>query len=121
MRYDPLAGHGALHAEALAAYRKTVLRAFAEVEGDLDALATDDRARHSFQTEQASLNRALDGVRSAERGGLASGLDRLAVEEQEVKLESERLANTHSRLDDSLALYKALGGGWSVAQVGQTG
>ena len=104
----------ALHAEALAAYRKTVLQAFAEVEGDLDALATADRARRSLQREQAVLDRARRDEASAERGGLASGLDRLALEQAGLTLANERLANTRNRLDASLALYKALGGGWTL-------
>ncbi len=104
----------ALHAEAMASYRKTVLQAFAEVESDLEALKSAARAQASLRDEQAALQEARAGIASAEAGGLASGFELLGIAQKQVSLQAERLANTRRRLNASLALYNALGGGWTL-------
>jgi len=98
--------------ELLANYRAAIMTAFGEVESGLDAIAGLE-ARLSAQAEQ---------VRQAERAfELASSRYRAGAEDLLVLLDAQRtlyaaqdsLASLRQlRLQASVGLYKALGGGW---------
>jgi len=97
---------------ALIAYRKTVLRALRDVE---DALSRSDADR----SQLADLEGALSAATQAEdiagtryRGGLVTYSDVLQAQARRLKLE-DQLAETRGTLArDTVALFKALGGGW---------
>ncbi|MDN6858123.1 efflux transporter outer membrane subunit [Pseudomonas sp. CAN2814] len=100
--------------ELLADYRAAIITAFGEVESGLDAIAGLD-ARQQAQAEQ---------VRQAERAfELANSRYRAGAEDLLVLLDAQRtlyaaqdaLASLRQlRLQASVALYKALGGGWQA-------
>lgn len=100
--------------ELLADYRSAIISAFGEVESGLDAIEGLD-ARLQAQAEQ---------VRQAERAfELANSRYRAGAEDLLVLLDAQRtlyaaqdgLASLRQlRLQASVALYKALGGGWQV-------
>jgi outer membrane protein, multidrug efflux system len=102
----------ALHAEAVAAYRQTVLTAYAEVE---DNLASLKHLAEEAQTQQAAVMAAAESTRHASNlytGGLQSYFD--VVEAQNIEL-AARLSDTDirtRRMTSSVLLIKALGGGW---------
>jgi NodT family efflux transporter outer membrane factor (OMF) lipoprotein len=101
--------------ELLAAYRAAVIAAFGDVEnalGNLAHLAAQERALQ----DEAS---AAEGVlRAAQRKYTAGGADFLVVTDAQRSLYAVRdqLADIRrARLTASVALFKALGGGWDRA------
>ena len=98
--------------QALVAYRKTVLRALQDVE---DALSrTDGDRRQLAEFEQAVRNaaRAEDIARTRYRGGLVTYSDVLLAQARRLKLEDQVMETRGALARDSVALFKALGGGW---------
>ncbi|MHA6203472.1 efflux transporter outer membrane subunit [Dyella soli] len=100
------------HAEAVAAYRQTVLNAFGEVEDNLSSL---NRLREEAQTQHAAVVAAAESTRHATdlyAGGLQSNFN--VVEAQNIEL-AARLTDADiktRRMTSSVLLIKALGGGW---------
>jgi NodT family efflux transporter outer membrane factor (OMF) lipoprotein len=121
--YWPLLDFGALDAqieianlqthEALVAYKRAILTAVQQVD---DAVA-------SYRAEQErlrSLNRALEAARQATQiaterydRGLTDFLNVLDAERQEFDLEARQVAARQAAAGALVAVYKALGGGWS--------
>ena len=99
--------------ELLLAYRKTVLTGLQEVEDALSRYQADDAARGSLQ---ASLDdaRAAEGLaRDQYRAGLVGYANVLSAQ-QAVTSGADQLAQADvASAQDVVALYKALGGGWS--------
>ncbi len=99
---------------ALAAYEQTVLRALQEVE---DALVTHARSRDRLQ----QLAQAAEASQTASRlahlrceGGIVDFLQVLDAERTQLEAE-DNLAQSRADTAMSLvAVYKALGGGWTV-------
>jgi multidrug efflux system outer membrane protein len=100
-------------------YRKTVIKAFEEVETALANLASRKNQRQLLEGEI----RNLETVRSTQLNRLQEGqLSYLQVLENERTLLNARLAllQIHQQiLTDTLILYKALGGGWPRENVVQ--
>ena len=98
--------------ELLAAYRAALLAAFGDVEnalGSLEHLSAQERALQ----EQASEAEAV--LRAAQRKYTAGGADFLVVTDAQRSLYAARdqLSDIRrARLTASVALFKALGGGW---------
>lgn len=98
--------------QALIAYRKAVLTGLQDVE---DALARVDGDRK----QMARLNEALGTARRAEdiartryRGGLVTLSDALIAEARRIQLEEQLIETRGAEARDTVALVKALGGGW---------
>jgi outer membrane protein TolC len=122
--YMPVLDFGALDAqieiadlqthEALVAYKQAILVAVRQV----DDAGTSYRA----QLERLkSLDRALVAARDATElatqrydRGLTDFLNVLDAERQQFDLEARHVATRQKAADDLVALYKALGGGWSL-------
>jgi NodT family efflux transporter outer membrane factor (OMF) lipoprotein len=122
--YWPLLDFGALDAqieianlqthEALVAYKQVILAAVRQV----------DDAVGSYRAELErlkSLDRALDAARQATQiaterydRGLTDFLNVLDAERQEFDLEARRVAARQAAASALVAVYKALGGGWSL-------
>ncbi len=98
--------------QAAAAYRQTVLAAFANVSDALRALQFDAEAAQA-QSRAYEQARASQGLISAQyRDGGASYLNLLAAQQQ-VRQTSVALAQAQAdRLADTAALFQAVGGGW---------
>ena len=97
---------------AVADYRATTLRAFREVQDSLSSLGAIDQARASQALAFAAADRALTIANSRYAGGVATALD--VVSSQQALLTAQRTAVQldGSRLLTTVALVKALGGGW---------
>jgi len=98
-------------------YRKTVMTAFEEVENALVNL-------ESRQKQKAVLEEKLDGltrVRSQTTAkfdlGLISQLELLDIERELYTSEKSLLEMHRYLLDDTVALFKAVGGGWGKVTV----
>jgi NodT family efflux transporter outer membrane factor (OMF) lipoprotein len=102
----------ALHSEAVASYRQTVLNAYGEIE---DNLASLKHLADEAQTQQAAVAAAAESTRHASNlytGGLQSYFD--VVQAQNIEL-AARLSDADirtRRMTASVLLIKALGGGW---------
>jgi NodT family efflux transporter outer membrane factor (OMF) lipoprotein len=125
--YWPLLDFGALDAQieiatlqthaALVAYKQAILTAVRQVD---DAIAS----YRAQQQRLKSLDRALAAARQATQiaterydRGLTDFLNVLDAERQEFDLEARHVATRQTAADDLVALYKALGGGWSLDEV----
>ncbi|MFL6737185.1 MAG: efflux transporter outer membrane subunit [Sphingomonas sp.] len=105
--------------QALIAYRKAILTALQDVE---DALANIDNDR----TEARDLGGALSAARRAEEiarsrysGGLVTYSDVLQAEGKRIALENRVVEKRGAEARDTVALYKALGGGWPGGDQGE--
>lgn len=100
--------------EQVAQYQKAVRSAFAEVKNALSAQqhhSEEEVAREQAWTATRE-NLRLAKVRLAE--GYSSALDVIAAEQQEQSAHAAWLAARLQRLQASVAMYKALGGGWQA-------
>jgi len=105
--------------QALLAYRKTVLTALKDVE---DALSntTADRARLSdLQLALVSATRAEQLSGSRYRGGLVTYSDVLQNQGRRLTIEKQIIEARGALARDSVALFKALGGGWPEGEAVQ--
>lgn len=118
-RRAALAQSIASYDEAVANYRESVLSAFQQVEDNLTSL-------HVLEEEQQRQVRAVDSARRAEElslhryeGGLVTYLE--VVHTQTVQLENERVSIgiERRRMLASVALIRALGGGWQASTLPQ--
>jgi NodT family efflux transporter outer membrane factor (OMF) lipoprotein len=102
---------------SVAVYRLSVLNAFAEVEDNLAALRilTDEAGQQADAV--AAAERALELARSRYEGGITTYLE--VVTAQGVALNNERIGVDllTRRMTASVNLVKALGGGWSTADL----
>lgn len=105
--------------EATARYRATVLRAFEEVENGLaelhhmegEAAARDEAVRQAGQTEALAMNRYEKGA--------VDYLDVVAAQTTALHARLDALDLRTRRLQASIRLNAALGGGWRAAAAGE--
>lgn len=101
--------------ETVAQYRQQALVAFAEVEDALSDLRLLDTQAQALQRTVVSARQAADISGSRYRSGLVSFLE--VVDSERTVLTTERAAARllGQRLQASVSLIKALGGGWEMA------
>ena len=105
---------GAQAEQSLAAYEKTVLVAFEDVENALVAYGNEQTHYRALSDAVAANRRALELANERYRSGLADFLNVLDAQRSLYRAE-DQLADSQSSLSVSLvALYKALGGGWEA-------
>jgi NodT family efflux transporter outer membrane factor (OMF) lipoprotein len=101
----------------VASYRQTSLTAFQEVEDNLTALRVleQETAKQHEATQSAELSQQLEMNRY--KGGLVTYLD--VITAQSIALSNERteVALMQRRMDASVQLVRALGGGWDVSKL----
>lgn len=103
------------NAEALAAYRQSMLRATEDVENAIVALSELERQHHELTKEVAAHERARAAAEDAYKGGAVSLLEVLD-EDRQLLASRDELARVHA--DDAraaVAAFRALGGGWTPA------
>ena len=103
------------HAEqTLAAYEKTVLVAFNDVEDALVAYANEQVRQRALAEAVAANRRALELANELYTKGLGNFLNVLDAE-RSLYQTTDQLADSERAVADNLvALYKALGGGWET-------
>jgi len=99
--------------QAMIAYRRTVLIGLQDVEDSLSRLAGN--RQHLAELEQAISNaaRAEDIARTRYRGGLVTLSDVLQAQARRLSLEEQVIDTKGAMARDTVALVKALGGGWT--------
>lgn len=101
--------------EALAAYQKTVLEAIEETENSLVALEQARARRDQLEQAAKASKNAAELARVRFDGGIADFLQVLDAERTELDAE-DRLAESQTQTATAtIAVYKALGAGFSVA------
>ncbi len=97
------------------AFERTVLKAFAEVEDTLVGLGNEGR-RHTRLQSAVDANRlALQRATELYRGGLTPFINVVTSERNLYGAEDGLVQSTQALTQQTVALYKALGGGWQVA------
>lgn len=95
-----------------AAYEATVLRAVEEVENAMIALVQEQQRAEALRRSVAAARDSLDKVEALYRSGLTDFQNVLDVQ-RSLSLQEDRLAVSEGQIiQDIIALYKALGGGW---------
>jgi NodT family efflux transporter outer membrane factor (OMF) lipoprotein len=102
--------------QALAAYEKTVLTSFEEVENSLTAYAKEQIRRRSLEDAVKSSQDSLYLANQLYSSGLVSFINVLDAERsvylaQDALVESEKIVT-----QNLISLYKALGGGWETLE-----
>ena len=100
-------------------YRRTVIKAFEEVETTLNNVASR-KAQRSLLLEQVDdLAVVQKQIEARLREGLATQLEIFEAERTLLSTRLELLSNKKDILSDTIQLYKALGGGWPKETVNQ--
>ncbi|HEX3677224.1 MAG TPA: efflux transporter outer membrane subunit [Sphingomicrobium sp.] len=98
--------------EALIAYRKTILAALQDVEDALVKIDNDKRGISELEGALGSARRAEAIARERYRGGLVTLSDVLDAQAKRIALENRVVEMRGAEALGTVALYKALGGGW---------
>jgi NodT family efflux transporter outer membrane factor (OMF) lipoprotein len=98
--------------QAMIAYRKSILTALQDVEDSLSRSDGDRRQLTDLQDALTTATRAEDIARTRYRGGLVTYSDVLQARARRLKLEDQLTETKANLARDTVALFKALGGGW---------
>jgi outer membrane protein TolC len=101
----------------VATYRQSVLTAFQEVEDNLAALRILEQESAKQQQAVQSAERSLALSTNRYKGGLVTYFE--VITAQSIALSNERTAVDilTRRMNSSVLLIKALGGGWNAASL----
>src|SRR5712672_624801 len=102
---------------AVATYRRTSLTAFQEVEDNAAALRILENETQQQQQAVASSEESLQLFTNRYRGGVDTYLQVLTAQTIELANERNAIDILRRRLDASVLLIKALGGGWNVSNL----
>jgi len=100
-------------------YRRTVVGAFEEVENSLTNLASHKQQMAEFISRRQKLDTVSKQIYAQLAEGMVGQLEVFEVERTLLSAEQEMLANHWQILNDTVSLYKALGGGWPTENVAE--
>lgn len=98
--------------QAAFVYRKTALTAFGEVESALDGAGRLAEQEDAAQRQRAAAASALDHARKRYHAGYVAYLEELDAQRGLLATELGLSQLREARLQNAIALYQALGGGW---------
>lgn len=107
-------GRKAFWDETVAQYRKTVLVAFQETSNALIAQQTLATQRDALEAQVGNLRSSSDLALTRYDGGRSSYFEVLEAQQQLYPVEGELAQAEGDQLLATVALYKALGGGWKL-------
>ncbi|HEV2447087.1 MAG TPA: efflux transporter outer membrane subunit [Candidatus Sulfopaludibacter sp.] len=113
-------GAVAAYDEAVANYRQTVLTAFQDVEDNLAALRILEEQAQAQRVAVEAASQSLDLSMNRYKGGLVTYLEVITAQSIDLQNESAEVDILRRRMDASVLLIKALGGGWDVAKLPAT-
>jgi len=105
------------YAAAVATYRQTSLTAFQEVEDNVAALRILENETQQQQRALASAQESLQLFTNRYKGGVDTYLQVITAQTIELANERNAIDILRRRLDASVLLIKALGGGWNVSNL----
>ena len=94
------------------AYRKAVLTGLQDVEDSLSRLAGDRDKLVELEQARANAARAEEIAGTRYRGGLVTLADVLQAQQRRLSLEEQMIETRGAVARGTVALVKALGGGW---------
>jgi multidrug efflux system outer membrane protein len=103
----------ALRDGSLARYEQTVLRALEETENALVAYSHSRRQLDYLHDSVTAVDRAVELAHVRYEGGASSFLDVLDAERAQLEAQDRMSAARTEAATNLIALYKALGGGWT--------
>ncbi|MGF6379877.1 NodT family efflux transporter outer membrane factor (OMF) lipoprotein [Paraburkholderia atlantica] len=101
--------------ESVAQYRQTVLNAFGQVEDNLAALRVLEQEAAAQDDAVAAARRSLAVVSDRYRNGAITYLDVVVAQTTTLTNERNAVSIARRRMAASVALVKALGGGWDTS------
>ena len=99
--------------ELLETYRGAIINGFADVEKALNSIRGLDQQRQWQSEELNQAQRAFEIAQSRYQAGAEDLLTVLETQRTLYTAQDQNVQLRLSRLQSSIALYKALGGGWS--------
>jgi NodT family efflux transporter outer membrane factor (OMF) lipoprotein len=102
--------------QALAAYEQIVLSAFEDVENDLVYYAKEQVRRGSLNDAVTSSQNSLNLAAKLYANGLTGFLNVLDAERSLYQAQDQLVQSDRAVSANLIALYKALGGGWEIAE-----
>ncbi|MBV9510999.1 MAG: TolC family protein, partial [Caulobacteraceae bacterium] len=99
---------------ALAGFDSTVLQALKETEQALSLYGAELARRQALDEAQAKAQAAYDMARGQFQAGSISTLDLLTSEQTLVAANAAVAASDAALIQDQIAVFKALGGGWGA-------
>jgi NodT family efflux transporter outer membrane factor (OMF) lipoprotein len=106
---------------AVATYRQTSLTAFQEVEDNVAALRILENEAQQQQQAVASSQESLQLFTNRYKGGVDTYLQVITAQTIELTNERNAIDIQRRRLDASVLLIKALGGGWNLSRLSTFG
>ena len=103
----------------VASYRQTTLTAFQQVEDNLNALHGLEVESSQQQAATSSAQQSLDLFNTRYEGGVDTYLQVITWQTALLQNERNDIDITRRRLEASVLLVKALGGGWNTSQLPQ--
>ena len=107
----------ALYDKSVDTYRQTVLTAFQEVEDNLAALRILQEEAKTEDAAVTAAQRSLDLSTTRYRGGVTNYLEVTTAQSAALADEVTALNILIRRMNASVLLIKAIGGGWDVSQI----
>ena len=105
----------ATEAQSAAQYRSTVLGAFQNVADTLNAIEADAATLAAQNRAEQAAVRNFDVARAQRDAGATGSFPVLVAQQALRQAALARIQAQSARLADSVALFQALGGGWSLA------
>jgi len=103
--------------ETEAAYRSSVLGAFREVEDQLSTLRLLEQEAEIQARASAAAERSLTQANNRYQGGVVTYLEVVTAQTRTLENERAEVSILSRRMAASVQLLKALGGGWTVANL----
>ncbi|CAB3752796.1 efflux transporter outer membrane subunit [Paraburkholderia humisilvae] len=103
--------------ESVAQYRQTVLNAFGQVEDNLAALRVLEREAKAQDEAVSAAQRSLAILNDRYKNGAITYLDVVVAQTTALTNEVQAVTIARRQMAASVALIKALGGGWDVSQL----
>ncbi|MFZ7111450.1 MAG: efflux transporter outer membrane subunit [Desulfatiglandales bacterium] len=110
----------AIQEQALMAYESTVLAALEEVENALSAYVDEQLRRESLIEASRAAETAVDLAQDKYRAGLTDFSDVLDAQRSLLSFEDQLARSGGTVLSNLIALYKAMGGGWTSLTLDET-
>jgi NodT family efflux transporter outer membrane factor (OMF) lipoprotein len=105
------------NAEALAAYRLSILRATQDVEDAFSAVANRGRQQEILAGGETSLARAREASFAAYKGGVVSLIEVLDADSRLLSTRDARIRAQVAAAQATIASFRALGGGWEPREL----
>ena len=106
--------------ETVANYRQSALTAFQEVEDNLAALRVLEQQAAAQRVAVDAARQSLDLSMNRYKGGLVTYLEVVTAQTTDLQNEFTAVDIQRRRMDASVLLIKALGGGWDVSKLPPT-